>query len=201
MNLEKRWTVLASIHNLDAVQGWELLARNYCEKGRYWHSFSHIEECLNLLDTTDLPEERKTNLEFALFFHDVIYDTHRSDNEERSAEVASEFLGDFSGKEAVARLILATRHSHTKPEIADEKLIADIDLSILGRPPECYSEYAGAIRKEYQWVPDSKYREGRIGLLRKFLDRHTIFHTVTFQNKFESKARANIASEIERLSQ
>lgn len=200
MNLERRWTELSSKADLDAEKGWALLAHHYGEAGRHWHTLSHIEDCLTVFDSIEIIPDNATNIEFALFFHDIIYDTHQSDNEERSAEVALSFLSCFDGKKEIADLILATKHSHTEPRNNDEKLIVDIDLSILGSSPDRYTEYSRAIRQEYQWVPESDYRKGRTRLLRLFLDRPKIYNTSFFQHQFESQARNNIASEIACLS-
>jgi predicted metal-dependent HD superfamily phosphohydrolase len=32
---------------------------------------------------------------------------------------------------------------------------------VLGRPPSEYDHYNAAIRREYQWVPETTYREAR----------------------------------------
>jgi predicted metal-dependent HD superfamily phosphohydrolase len=78
------------------------------------------------------PEE----VELAIWFYDVMYDPRRSDNEEKSAAWAEAVI-EQSGlsreiAERVRSLILATRHREDVTD-RDAQLLADVDLSILGR--------------------------------------------------------------------
>jgi predicted metal-dependent HD superfamily phosphohydrolase len=123
-------------------------------------------------------------------------------NEERSAALAVEALAaaglNPSIGERVKRLILSTTHS-VVPEDRDEQLLADVDLSILGRDWELFDRYDRAIRKEYEWVADDRYRPARAAVLRGFLDRPRIFQTAHFFTRCESPARDNLRKAIERL--
>jgi len=80
------------------------------------------------------------------------------------------------------------------------KVFLDLDTSILGAPGEIYEEYSRAIRKEYSWVPDVLYREGRMRILNDFLGRERIYHTEEIKANYEAQARHNIAEEIKALS-
>jgi predicted metal-dependent HD superfamily phosphohydrolase len=80
------------------------------------------------------------------------------------------------------------------------KAFLDLDTSILGAPEEIYREYSRAIRKEYSWVPDALYREGRMKVLNDFLGRELIYQTEEISAKYEAQARHNIAEEIRSLS-
>jgi predicted metal-dependent HD superfamily phosphohydrolase len=52
----------------------------------------------------------------------------------------------------VCRLILATK-THESDGQAEQALMLDVDLSILGSEPIHFSEYERQIRQEYSWVP------------------------------------------------
>ena len=78
-------------------------------------------------------------------------------------------------------------------------LFLDLDLTILGATLDEYDEYCSQIRREYECYSDQQYRQGRIKVLRSFLDRETLFFTPHFRKKLESKARRNIEREIEIL--
>jgi predicted metal-dependent HD superfamily phosphohydrolase len=113
-------------------------------------------------------------VELAIWFHDAVYDTGRSDNEEKSAAWAEAVIlqAGLSGRiaERVRSLILASRH---REEVTDNdaQLLVDVDLSILGRETEVFWGYDGDIRKEYAWVPEDVFWRERVRILRGFLDR------------------------------
>ena len=145
-------------------------------------------------------------VEFALWFHDVIYDIGSRNNEEESARIAREAalaLGlSKTWADRVSGLILATRHAATPVE-ADAQLVVDIDLSILGQPWQRFDAYEEEIRTEYAPVIEergaARFNAGRADILRRFLARPAIYSTEPFREKYEAPARANLRRSIERL--
>src|SRR5262245_15033616 len=176
----------------------------YSAKDRAYHNLSHIQALLilgeTLLDKIKNPEA----VYFAIWFHDVIYDTKRSDNEEKSAEFAVKALAGIGVQEQTIvearEMILATKDHRCAYLSLDMKAFLDRDTSILGAPEEIYREYSMAIRKEYSWVPDILYRKGRMKVLNDFLEREHIYHTEEIRAEYELQARNNIAVEIKALS-
>ena len=170
------------------------LLRRYAEPHRRYHTIDHIRDVVSLLEPDPL-------VEFAAWFHDAIYDTRRSDNEERSAELAASAMREleFADEEIdlVARAIRAT----AKHEAGDlpPKMLAflDADLAILGSDPARYDRYAQQIREEYAWVPEDVYRRERARILGAFLDRPRIYFVDTSR---EAAARENLGREIGVLS-
>src|SRR5439155_4146552 len=119
-------------------------------------------------------------IELAIWFHDVIYDGRRQDNEERSAELADVQLkrleiGDAFRAE-VRRLILLTRHDREPADI-DGKLMVDIDLASLARPAEVFNENTRLIRREYPHVAEADFARGRREMLGRFLARPRLYYT------------------------
>ncbi len=98
----------------------------------------------------------------------------------------------------VAALILVTQH-HTLPDDPDAVLVVDIDLSILGRPVAEFDRYEAAIRQEYEWVPETAYRQARRQVLERFNARPMIYQTPFFQERYEAQARLNLARSIQHL--
>lgn len=177
----------------------DVLLRRYAEPQRKYHTLQHLRECLELFDTVRQLPAHPAEVELALWFHDAIYDLKRSDNEERSADLAqASLLADGASPEVasrVAALILATRHTSV-PRDPDERLVVDIDLAILGASEERFAEYERQIRDEYVFVPGWLFRRKRRAVLRTFLDRPQIYATPHFAALYEARARANLAKAI-----
>lgn len=171
------------------------LVDQYNEPHRAYHNLEHIRECLEHLDPTRHLMARPAEVELAVWFHDAIYDTQRHDNEERSALLAEETLRAAGTEPELAQrvgdLIRLTTHAHVLP-VGDGALLCDIDLAILGAPPERFARYDAAIRREYEWVPEDVYRQERGRVLAGFLDRARIYTTPFFYQRLERQARDNL---------
>ncbi len=180
----------------------QILEIHYAEPHRAYHNLAHIEECLNELDRAAHLARDRFALALALWFHDVIYDPHRADNEEQSAALMMK-IGAEAGihqktLEAAHELILVTK-THSGSGHSDIPLIVDIDLSILGKPAERFDEYESQIRQEYSWVPPQVFAVKRAEILEKFLARKTIYQTDLFRNNYEAQARKNLNRSIAHL--
>ena len=179
----------------------DLLAR-YGAGDRQYHNLGHIQACLGLLDAVRGLAESPDAIELALWFHDAIYDSHRSDNEARSAQLAAEALARLGATAAlgavVSDLILATRHQ-AAPTTPDAAILVDIDLSILGQPAAIFDAYETGIRAEYGWVAADDFRAGRSKVLRGFMQRPRIYTTEHFHDMLESTARKNLARSLAQL--
>ncbi|MFA5888496.1 MAG: hypothetical protein WC852_07345, partial [Candidatus Nanoarchaeia archaeon] len=57
-------------------------------------------------------------------------------------------------------------------------------------------EYEAGIRKEYSFYADEAYYPVRAWVLERFLAKEHIYHTEKFRNKYEAKARENLAELI-----
>lgn len=170
----------------------------YAEPQRAYHTLQHLEECLLILD-----DAKKTGLiakpdliEMALWFHDAVYDPQGSENEELSAQMALEALGETELAHEVARLILLTK-SHQPGDGPDDAWIIDIDLAIFAQPMERVLEYERQIRAEYAWVPQEVYVDKRAEILTGFLKREQIYLTSWARERFETQARERLSELIE----
>jgi predicted metal-dependent HD superfamily phosphohydrolase len=179
------------------------LAGAYREASRHYHGESHISECLTQFAHYRALAQFPARVEVAIWFHDAIYDTTQSDNELRSAQWAARYLdehgADSSTVTAVADMINATATHQVDSE--DSAIMLDIDLGILGTAPDVFEAYDQAIRAEYHWVPVNQYRQGRVKVLRSFLDRERIYQTAPIFARLESQARVNLSRKIDQLSE
>lgn len=202
MNIE-RWH--AMLRELGATQETSIflqLQSAYAQKHRHYHTSRHIDECIATLDEVKHLAEHPAEVECALWFHDAIYEPMAKSNEERSANWAAEF-GRHVGiaPEAVARIhahIMSTRHLSPSKD-GDSGLTVDIDLSILGASESRYEEFERDVRREYRRIPGFIFKPKRAAILQSFLDRPRIYHWELMYDRFEHKARVNLARAIRAL--
>jgi predicted metal-dependent HD superfamily phosphohydrolase len=205
MTLAAHWEATWSDLGLarpDASVFAELLAR-HSEPTRAYHTCQHLEECFAQFARARSLADRPGEVQLALWFHDAIYDTRSSRNEDESADWADAVLESAGAapemRERIRALILATRHAGD-PGSADARLTVDIDLSILGAPAERFAQYEAQVRQEYAWVPDPVYRAARARILAGFLERPAIFATQDFRSRLEAQARRNLRDSLARPS-
>lgn len=177
----------------------------YDEPHRAYHTARHVGACLRLLDDPEVKAlaTHPAEVEAAIWFHDAVYDTRASDNEERSARLAEECLGKAGVASDVA-LRIAAHVRATKDHVAhsaDGQLVIDVDLSILGAEPEAFARFEEEIRREYAWVEQVAYAAGRAAVLRRFAERPFLYGTPLLRDRFEAKARANIAAVLRSLAE
>lgn len=187
-----------------AKELWLEIENQYSCEGRYYHTLTHLENLLQQLNEVKAGIQHWDTVLFTMYYHDIIYDAQKSDNEEKSAELAVERLGKLSLQEEQIALckeqILATK-SHTQSTDRDTNYFTDIDLSILGQDWQSYSLYFKNVRKEYSIYPDLMYNSGRKKVLEHFLGMEKIFKTDFFNKKYELQAKQNLLSELKEMNQ
>ncbi len=176
----------------------------YAEPQRRYHTQAHVRALLSWLAYWRSLAIDPRAIAAAIWFHDAVYDPRRSDNEAASAELARVELAAIGWRavdvERVAALVLATAHHDADAGDADAWLFLDLDLSVLAQPPARYAAYAAAIRAEYAWVEEARYRSGRAAVLRSFLDRPAVYRTPALHAAWETTARINLAAELGSLA-
>jgi predicted metal-dependent HD superfamily phosphohydrolase len=184
------------------------LARAYTAPDRHYHSLTHIEALLSLAHQHQGALADPEAVEAAIWFHDAVYDTRRHDNEEKSADLAVDRLKGATTQERLGRIAAMIRATarHQLPEFPSQEalhdcaLFLDMDLAVLGAASENYESYAAAIRREYAWVPQPVWIEGRRKVLEKFLSRTAIYMSPQFRVTHEATARRNLMRELETLA-
>ncbi|MEN6307304.1 MAG: N-methyl-D-aspartate receptor NMDAR2C subunit [Anaerohalosphaeraceae bacterium] len=198
----KLWSLIGAKSSTDAA--FELLVNTYTQPHRFYHNLDHIRACLDIFEPIRSMASNPDSVEFALWYHDVVYDVRGSQNEEQSALIAYNTCMEAGLPDAMAReiqhLILTTKHTG-QPQTRDQEWIADIDLAILGSPADEFNRYEANIRKEYAHVPEDQFRLGRTAILKAFLDKPAIYFTDYFIQKYQQPAAVNLQRSIARLRQ
>ncbi|RHX78369.1 hypothetical protein EHQ05_16140 [Leptospira yasudae] len=205
MTLKQSFIQTASRYSSDMTlveSCWNEIETCYCEPHRFYHNLSHLETLHALLSEIKiLPADRDCIL-FTMFYHDVVYDVSKNDNEEQSALLAEKRLREIGFPEqriaSCKSQILATK-GHSQSEDPDTNLFTDADLSILGQAENVYEEYYKNIRREYSIYTDDQYLLGRKKVLEYFLGLERIYKTEEFFRRFETQARKNLSGELNEI--
>src|SRR5882672_5397441 len=72
-----------------ATELWEEITRAYTGKGRHYHTLQHLESLLQQLTEVKPHITDWDTLLFTLYYHDIVYNPAKSDNEEKSAGLAT----------------------------------------------------------------------------------------------------------------
>src|SRR5262245_16991626 len=114
--LKSHWWELLDKYGVsesDKEKTFRAISEKYSEKGRAYHNLSHIRALLKSSDSFKGTIKDYDAVCFAIWFHDVIYDTKKSDNEEKSAELAIKVLTELKVpneiKDMARDMILATK--------------------------------------------------------------------------------------------
>ena len=200
-----RWSGLWARLGADGIGSstFDELAAAYADPARAYHNTRHLQDCLQELDRNRALATRADEVEVALWFHDSVYSSEKSDNEVRSARLAEAALTAhgvaMDSAQRVAALVFATRHLELSND-PDAQLVCDVDLSILGREADEYDEFEELIRREYGWVPEPVYRATRAAVLNRFLGRPSIYQWRPFVERYEQQARRNLARTVATLT-
>jgi predicted metal-dependent HD superfamily phosphohydrolase len=203
--LKETFTVLLQNYTNDKVvinKLWTEVEQYYSKKKIHYHTLSHLDNVLNqLLEVKDKIENWDTIL-FTLFYHDIIYQATKSNNEEESAKLADERMKQlFVPSEIIKNCItqiLATK-AHLTNSNMDTNYFTDADLSVIGQSIENYTIYYKNVRKEYLIYPDLLYNPGRKKVLTHFLEMDRIYKTDYFHAKYEKQAKLNLQAEFDLL--
>jgi len=205
MELQHTFLRLVNQHTGDSELAnnlWIEVERSYSGKKRYYHTLAHLDHLLGqLLSVRDWIANWDSVL-FAVYYHDIIYDPLKKNNEEKSALLAEKRLRNLQiAKESIescTKHILATSF-HQATEDSDTNLFTDADLSILGSDWNAYDTYRHHVRKEYSIYPEIIYNPGRRKVLQRFLQMKRIFKTDAFFYKYENRAKLNLEKELNEL--
>lgn len=199
LDLTKKYTNNSAL----AENCWQQIETAYNHKKRHYHNLTHLQHLIETLQPYQKEIKEWDTILFAVFYHDIVYNVLKNNNEEKSAAVAVEKLSALhvppAAVEKCKYFILATK-LHSADADNDCNLFTDADLCILGQPWENYKHYYAQIRKEYSIYPDIIYKPGRKKVLQHFLKKESIFKTNTLYTLYEKQSRTNLQQELDEIS-
>src|SRR5690606_10645286 len=174
----------------------------YSGPKRHHHNLQHLEFMFYEFDLVEDQVNDKISFQLAIFYHDLVYNVKKKDNEEKSADLAFEQLLEMGYPAEKCNFVKSMIQATKRHEISanqDINLLLDIDMAVLGMDWVSYFKYTQHIRKEYKIYPEFIYRKGRREILNHFLEMDHLFKTKFYRDKFEEQARKNIAQELDLL--
>lgn len=209
VELAKRWTTLAGQFTSDEeniARIWRVIREAYCAPARHYHTLAHLQNMFAATEELAATIGEPDAFAFAIYFHDIVYDVSKRDNEHQSANVAERLLRDIDvpapTRQRTLQLIEATAHGSGEPLPEDDPdlaLLLDVDLAILAADRETYQKYASAIRAEYALFPDAQYYAGRAAVLEHFIAQPKIYRLEKLRAMWEQPARDNLNAELQQL--
>ena len=205
MNLKERWIEFFKKINAKGNPNkfFDKIIKHYSEPHRAYHTLKHIKNSLKEFDEVKDLCEKPNEVEFAIWFHDIIYNPRKDNNEEKSADLAYKKAKEMNLSknfaEDIKQFILASKHQ-TTPTRIDAQIMIDIDLAGFGKSEKEFWEQNKLVRKEYSFYSDKDFNLGRSILLNSFLIRSHIYLTKHFRKKYETQARKNIKKMIKKLT-
>ena len=211
------------------TESYKKLVAQYNQPHRHYHTLSHIMSGVNdwskvVVERTSIFNKNPWKVLFAWFYHDYIMEPLSKVDEIRSALYAKDLFkgeelesGQPSFEDIPYLIVSGTSHKKistarrslfdmrsilpTSPELTiAAKYMSDWDLKILSLDPYSYREYSDNIRKEYYYVEDKEYAEGRIAVLEKFMNAAKEKNLYYYLGEeATSKAFLNLRTEIESL--
>lgn len=177
------------------IQAIEEIAQKWAEPHRFFHNEAHLASIVKTIEAQfekgEINEEQRNILLMSAYFHDVVYDPKRNDNEEQSAVFFIKRAGSHPNINQVREIILDTK-TH-EPNNPLSKRFTDIDMQIVTQSDFTdLLEWELSIFKEYQYIDYTVYKIHRLILLRKMADsypenRTNLQHLVDYLEKHKPK--------------
>jgi predicted metal-dependent HD superfamily phosphohydrolase len=195
------WAALAGDSPTSRTE-WAAVVEAWSQPHRRYHGLAHLAAVLGVVGELAHAADDPDAVRLAAWYHDVVYDPRRDDNEQVSAERARAGLRGLVGAdrvERVVRLVLLTAGHDPAPGDADGAVLCDADLAVLASPPARYAAYASAVREEYAHLPDEVFLPGRAAVLEHLLALPALYRVPDVAAEWEPRARANLTAELSLL--
>ena len=154
-----------------------------------YHNLRHtqrvVANALEIVEAMELPDDKKEEVELALWFHDTGYVDGAENHEEKSCKIAQEFLEkqqySKSEIEVVCQLIRATKSTY-EPNTEPEKIIRDANSGHLAKKD--FRSISEMLREELQKTERADYtpQEWRNMNIEMFRTQHRFYTDYAKEN-------------------
>ena len=192
------WAALAGDSAISRTE-WAAVVEAWSEPHRRYHDLAHLAAVLGLVGELGDAAADAGAVRLAAWYHDVVYDPQRDDNEAVSAARAEAGLRGLVTDERVAevaRLVRLTAGHDPGDDDRNGAVLCDADLAVLAGPPEAYASYASAVREEYGHLDDATFTAGRIAVLEGLLALPALYRLPRVAGEWTPRARANLQAEL-----
>jgi predicted metal-dependent HD superfamily phosphohydrolase len=192
------WAELAGDSETSRTE-WASLVDAWSQPHRRYHDLAHLAAVLGVVAQLEATAPDPAAVRLAAWYHDVVYDPTRADNEQVSAERARAGLRGLVPDERraeVERLVLLTAGHDPAPDDVNGAVLCDADLSVLAAPPQAYAAYASAVREEYAHLSDDDFIRGRIAVLESLAALPALYRTPEAAEQWTATAAANLTAEL-----
>lgn len=181
------------------------LLKNETPEGYTYHTLNHtlevVKNAVFIGTKENLPEDEKSILRVAAWFHDVGYIKAYEGHEKESAAMAAKFLErqgvDENIRSAVTESILATAFPQN-PQNRLAKVLCDADFMHLGQ--ENYFEQAEKLRQEQKNAGIRKIKKAEFDQESLNLFEEHSWHTSFCKNKLDERKQKNLEILKERIA-
>jgi predicted metal-dependent HD superfamily phosphohydrolase len=195
------WAALAGDSPTSRTE-WAAVIAAWSEPHRRYHDLAHLAAVLGIVRRLSDDASDPATVALAAWYHDVVYDPRRGDNEQVSAERARAGLRGLvpdARLDEVQRLVLLTAGHDPEPDDVNGAVLCDADLAVLAGPPDAYAAYASAVREEYGHLSDAEFTAGRIAVLEHLLALPALYRTPEAAAQWADRAAANLSAELSLL--
>jgi predicted metal-dependent HD superfamily phosphohydrolase len=192
------WAALAGDSPTSRTE-WAAVVAAWSEPHRRYHDLAHLAAVLGIVGELAQSADDPDVVRLAAWYHDVVYDPQRTDNERVSAQRARAGLRGLVDEPRIAeveRLVLLTAGHDPAPDDANGAVLCDADLAVLASPPEAYAAYASAVREEYGHLSDEVFAAGRAAVLEQLLALPALYRLPAVAEQWTAPARANLTAEL-----
>ena len=192
------WADLAGDSQTSRTE-WASLVDAWSQPHRRYHDLAHLAAVLGVVAQLEATATDPAAVRLAAWYHDVVYDPTRTDNEQVSAERARAGLIGLVPDERraeVERLVLLTAGHDPQPDDVNGAVLCDADLAVLAGPPQAYAAYASAVREEYAHLTDDDFIRGRIAVLESLVALPALYRTPEAARQWTATAAANLTAEL-----
>jgi len=186
------------------------LVERWTGPGRTYHNLRHLTDVLARVDELAEETHEPDLVRLAAWYHGAVFDAANpasyanrgGEDEVASARLAREELGDLGVPaervDRVHQLVIALVRHSADPTDFDCAVLCDADLAMLAAEPQRYKAYLHDVREEYADVPTPDYIRARQRIVRKLLNRPSLFVS-PLGAAWEEPARQNLGAELHKL--